>query len=87
MRFRGLAANDPRQAQYQLWIFDRARGEKYPVDGGVFDIPAVPGEILVPITARLPVRDPTMFAVTLEQSGGVVVSEREHILVLAKIAG
>jgi anti-sigma-K factor RskA len=86
MRFRGLAANDPQHVQYQLWIFDRARGDKYPVDGGVFDIPANDGEVLVPITARLPVRDPAMFAVTLEQAGGAVVSEREHILVLAKVA-
>jgi len=88
MRFRGLAANDPRQVQYQLWIFDRSRGEKYPVDGGVFDV-ADDGvaEVIVPIKARLPVRDPAMFAVTLERAGGVVVSEREHILVLAKLAG
>jgi len=86
MRFRGLAVNDPRQVQYQLWIFDRTRNEKYPVDGGVFDIPANQGEVVVPITARLPVRDPAMFAVTREQAGGVVVSEREHILVLAKVA-
>lgn len=86
MRFRGLSANNPQHAQYQLWIFDRARGEKYPVDGGVFDIPANQGEVVVPITARLPVQDPAMFAVTLERAGGVVVSEREHILVLAKVA-
>jgi anti-sigma-K factor RskA len=87
MRFRGLAANDPQRVQYQLWIFDRSRGDKYPVDGGVFDIAADQGEVLVPITARLPVRDPAMFAVTLEQAGGSVVSEREHIVVLAKVAG
>jgi anti-sigma-K factor RskA len=87
MRFRGLAANDSQRVQYQLWIFDRSRGDKYPVDGGVFDVAVNQGEVLVPITARLPVRDPAMFAVTLERAGGVVVSEREHILVLAKVAG
>jgi anti-sigma-K factor RskA len=86
MRFRGLAANDPQRVQYQLWIFDRSRGDKYPVDGGVFDIPVNQGEVLVPITARLPVGDPAMFAVTLERAGGTVVSEREHIVVLAKVA-
>ena len=87
VRFSGLAVNDPRKQQYQLWIFDAARGDKYPVDGGVFDIPPnAEGEIVVPIQARLPVRDAAMFAVTLERAGGVVVSEREHIVVLAKVA-
>jgi hypothetical protein len=42
--------------------------------------------VIVPIQARLPVRDAAMFAVTLERAGGVVVSEREHIVVLAKVA-
>jgi hypothetical protein len=86
MRFRGLAPNDPQRVQYQLWIFDRARGDKYPVDGGVFDMPADKGDVVVPITARLRVLDPAMFAVTLERAGGTVVSEREHIVVLAKVA-
>lgn len=87
VRFSGLAPNDPRKQQYQLWIFDASRGDKYPVDGGVFDIPPnAQGEVLVPIQARLPVRDAAMFAVTLERAGGVVVSEREHIVVLAKVA-
>jgi anti-sigma-K factor RskA len=87
VRFSGLAPNDPRKQQYQLWIFDAARGDKYPVDGGIFDIPPnAQGEIVVPIQARLPVRDAAMFAVTLERAGGVVVSEREHIVVLAKVA-
>lgn len=85
VRFRGLAANNPTKQQYQLWIFDAARGDKYPVDGGVFDIPAGDGEVVVPIQARLPVSDPAMFAVTLERAGGVVVSEREHIVVLARV--
>lgn len=87
VRFSGLKVNDPRKQQYQLWIFDAARGDKYPVDGGVFDIPAnAQGDVVVPIQARLPVRDAAMFAVTLERAGGVVVSEREHIVVLAKVA-
>ena len=33
------AGNDPSQSQYQLWIFGTAQHVKYPVDGGVFDIP------------------------------------------------
>lgn len=86
MRFRGLATNDPRTMQYQLWIFDATRGDKYPIDGGVFNIPANEDEVVVPILAKLPVREAAMFAVTMEKPGGVVVSEREHIVVLAKLA-
>lgn len=85
MRFAGLAPNDRARWQYQLWIFDKARDERYPVDGGVFDIPANGGEVLVPIRARLPVGDAVLFAVTVEKAGGVVVSTRERIAVLAKI--
>jgi anti-sigma-K factor RskA len=84
MRFVGLAANQPTQLQYQLWIFDRQRDERYPVDGGVFDIPAGAGEVIVPIRARVPVGDATLFAVTVEPAGGVVVSTRERIVLLAQ---
>jgi hypothetical protein len=84
MRFAGLPANDPQQEQYQLWIFDAARGDKYPVDGGVFDVPA-DGEVLVPVSAKLPIGQPLLFAVTREKAGGVVVSSRENIVVTAKV--
>jgi hypothetical protein len=87
MRFRGLAKNDPRGWQYQLWIFDKNREDKYPVDGGVFDVDAETGDVLVPIKARLPVGEPTLFAVTVEKPGGVVVSKRERIVVTAKLGG
>ena len=82
MRFRRLPANDPAQHQYQLWIFDAGRDDRYPVDGGVFDVRA--DEVIVPIHARLPVGRPVLFAVTVERPGGVVVSGREHIVVAAK---
>ncbi len=87
MTFRAVAANDPKQAQYQLWIFDGERDERFPVDGGVFDVDPSSGEVVVPIVTRLPVRRPTLFAVTVEQPGGVVVSKRERIVVAAKVAG
>lgn len=83
MRFRGLEPNDPSANQYQLWIFDGTRKEAHPVDGGVFDIPAGAGEVIVPIHAKLPVRDMSMMAVTIEPPGGVVVSDRERIPALA----
>ncbi len=82
MRFAGLEPNDPATAQYQLWIFDSGRDARYPVDGGVFDVPAG-GEVVVPISAALHVGAPTLFAVTVEKPGGVVVSKRERIVVTA----
>jgi len=86
MRFTGLAANDVATEQYQLWIFDGTRDDRYPVDGGVFDIPAGAVEVVVPIHARLPVRKAALFAVTVEPPGGVVVSSRERIVALAQVA-
>lgn len=84
MRFVGLPKNDPTQHQYQLWIFDGERDDRYPVDGGVFDVGS-DGEVLVPIDPKVKVLKPTLFAVTLERPGGVVVSSREHILTVAKV--
>jgi hypothetical protein len=84
MRIAGLQPNDRRRWQYQLWIFDKTRDQKYPVDGGVFDIPAGQTEVLVPIDARLPVSEAVLFAVTVEPAGGVVVSTRERIALLAQ---
>ena len=84
MRFSGLAANDPTEKQYQLWIFDSTRDEweDMPVDGGVFDVGAS-GEVIVPIDAKLDVRDAVLFAITLEEPGGVVVSKRNRLIVTA----
>ena len=90
MRFKGVLPNDPKVTQYQLWIFDADQDEKFPIDGGVFDVTlrggdaAKNGEVVVPIQAKIAVKKPTMFAVTVEKPGGVVVSKREHIVVLAK---
>ncbi len=84
MRFEGLVANDPTREQYQLWIFDASREAAHPVDGGVFDV-AEGGEVIVPIRAHLPVDRATLFAVTVERPGGVVVSSRERIAVLASV--
>jgi hypothetical protein len=86
MRFTGLPANDPGTLQYQLWIFDETRDDRYPVDGGVFDIPSGGGEVVVPILAKLPVNTPKLFAVTIERPGGVVVSSRERIVVVAAVS-
>jgi hypothetical protein len=82
LHFTGLASNDPAMHQYQIWIFDAGRDKRYPVDGGVFDVPANASEVVIPIRAALMVRKPAAFAVTLEKPGGVVVSGREHVVAL-----
>jgi len=79
LRLSGMPPNDPAVAQYQLWIFDPRR-DSLPVDGGVFDIPAGAGEIVVPVTARLPVKRPVSFLITREKPGGVVVSDGPAVL-------
>lgn len=82
LHFSGLAPNDPAKHQYQLWIFDGARDQRYPVDGGVFDVPANQSDVVIPIRAALMVHKPAAFAVTIEKPGGTVVSGREHVVVL-----
>lgn len=86
MRFVGLEPNDPAVSQYQLWIFDSERSAERPVDGGVFDISSS-GEVVVPIDAKLPVTHATMFAITVERPGGVVVSDRSRLPLLAQVQG
>lgn len=81
MRLSNLPANDPAREQYQLWIVDPAR-DKHPVDGGVFDVGA--GESLVAIDAKLDVKNPAAFVLTLEQPGGVVVSDGPHLVLAAR---
>jgi hypothetical protein len=84
MRFRSLPVNTPSEEQYQLWIFAKNQSDKTPIDGGVFDITSTE-EVIIPINAKLYVQDPFMFAVTIEKPGGVVVSSRERLPLLAKI--
>ena len=81
MRLVDLPVNDPTVQQYQLWIFDET--QEHPIDGGVFNVSAA-GELLVPIDAKLKVGKPTLFAITVEKPGGVVVSDRQRIAWVAK---
>ncbi|HLM02551.1 MAG TPA: anti-sigma factor [Pyrinomonadaceae bacterium] len=81
---RGIPANDATKEQYQLWIFASNQDQKTPVDGGVFDVGAG-GEVIIPIDAKIKVEKPTLFAVTAEKPGGVVVSKQEKILAIAKV--
>jgi anti-sigma-K factor RskA len=83
VKLSGLPINDPKHEQYQLWVFDGKRDQRYPVDGGVFNVSKT-GEVELWIRVPVPVRDAAMFAVTVEQSGGTVVSDRGRIVALAK---
>lgn len=78
-----LPKNDPKHRQYQLWIIDPVRDE-FPVDGGVFDIPTGDGPVIVQIDAKLAIKNPAAFVITLEQPGGVVRSKQEVVVALAK---
>lgn len=97
MTIGGLEVNDPSQYQYQLWIFDATRpqgdlpqhGDAFgglltqrPIDGGVFDI-TDDGEVVIPIDPKLLVKQGVAFAVTVEPPGGVVVSDRSRVPLLA----
>jgi hypothetical protein len=86
--FRGIPANDPRLARYQLWIADSSRKEPQPVDGGVFDVNAassVAGDVIIPFSARLPVGTAAAFVITEEAPRGVVVSAQERVIAVGAV--
>jgi hypothetical protein len=80
----GLEPNAATGRQYQLWIFDGTRDDRYPVDGGVFDVPHGSAMVTVPIRPALRVSQAVAFAITLEPAGGVVVSDRQRLMALAR---
>ncbi len=84
IRLKGLPRNDPAKETYQLWIVDGEQDPKTPIDGGVFDINS-DGEVIIPIDAKIRVRDPKAFAITIERPGGVVVSRQERLPALAPV--
>ena len=55
------------------------------MDGGVFDIPAGVDEVIVAIDPKINVKEAFQFAITVEAPGGVVVSKRERIPLLAAV--
>jgi anti-sigma-K factor RskA len=84
MTFRGLPVNDANLQAYQLWMFEDANLEPYPKDGGVFNVTAN-GEVIIPIDAKIRAMNPKVFAITIEKPGGVVVSDRTKIALLAPV--
>ena len=89
LTFRGIPTNDPRLAQYQLWIVDARRKHPEPIDGGVFNVTGTPttsgNDVVIPFEAKLPVGQAAAFVVTMEEPGGVVISKQEKVLALAKV--
>ena len=83
MRIHGLRRNDPNVEQYQLWIFDARRDQRFPVDGGVFNARNASSDDVIRFAARLNVEVPLMFVVTVERRGGVVVSDRSRVAAVA----
>jgi hypothetical protein len=68
----------------QLWVYDAARDERYPVAAGVLDVPAHTTRLTAPIKPTLHIARPAAFAVTLEPTGGVVVPDHSHVVAVAR---
>lgn len=81
LRLAGLPPLDP-DHRYQLWIVDKRR-DGPPVDGGVLAPFARDGEVVIPVTPRLPVREAAAFVLTVEDKAGVVVSAQQHVVAIA----
>lgn len=73
-----LATNEPTVEQYQLWIIDKKRGDEDRPNAGVFDI-SKPGVNVFEFRSELPIFEAQGFAVTVEKSGGVAVSDLSKI--------
>lgn len=87
--FDGLRVNDPAVEQYQLWIVDErgladeATGQSQRISGAIFD--AANGRTIVEIDPAIVTQDANMFAVTVEQPGGVWASAMDRRVVVASL--
>ncbi len=81
LRFVNLDVNDPTKEQYQVWVVDD-RGMEQKVSGGVFNATA-DGEIIVPIDPSLDLGRVALFAITVEEPGGIVVPDLRRRVVVA----
>lgn len=82
LRLRGLPPLEP-SLRYQLWIVDERR-QGPPVDGGLLQLPASDGEVIVRVASRLPVARAAAFVLTVERAEGAVVSAQEQVVAIAK---
>ncbi len=85
LRLHGLAGNDPSRSQYQLWIVDAGLGANVFVNGGVFDVKKETGELILPIVVDNFIREPVLFAISVERPGGGVnlTGDRVPLVALA----
>ncbi len=81
LRFVGLDVNDPTVEQYQVWVIDD-RGMEQKVSGGVFNATAQ-GEVIVPIDPALDIGRVALFAITVEEPGGIMVPDLRRRVVVA----
>lgn len=81
LRFVGLDVNDPAVEQYQVWVIDD-RGMEQKVSGGVFNATAE-GEVIVPIDPALDIGRVALFAITVEEPGGIMVPDLRRRVVVA----
>lgn len=72
--------------QYQLWITDALRDERYPVDGGLFRVEPGQKDVKITINPRVRVDYATQFTITRERAGGVVVSRRESVVAVGMVS-
>jgi Anti-sigma-K factor rskA len=79
IRVRGMAVNDPKREQYQLWVGDE--NQPKPIDCGVFNVADSTSDLILPIHAKLPVTGATLFAVTVERPGGMVEPDLKRLSV------
>lgn len=83
MEFANLTPNDPTQEQYQLWIIDE-RGLETRVSGAIFNSDTA-GTTIVEIEPSIAIRNAALFAITIEQPGGVWVSDMKRRVVIASL--
>lgn len=83
LRLVGLKQNDPTVEQYQLWIVD-SRGMGQRISGALFDAKPDPatGEVIVRIDPEIATQGAAAFALTIEQPGGVWVSDMTRRVVI-----
>ncbi len=81
LTFRGLEVNDPEEFVYQIWVIDE-RGIEQRVSAGLFNA-TEDGEVIVEVAPSLPIGRVQLFAVTMEDPGGVAVPTMERSVVVA----
>lgn len=86
VRISNLRAEQVAGKNLQLWVFDSARGQKYPVSGGIVPVKAGQTDILVPLDPSLSISDAAAFVVTLESPGGSIVADRDNMVALGFVA-